>query len=291
MLTELLSIVAPIYVCAGLGFLWARSGRAYDTALVTDLITLIGAPCLVFSSLVSLAIDPGAMLEMAGATLAALVCFAAVGAVVLHFAGLPRTTYLSPIVFANAGNMGLPVALFAFGEEGLALGACFFAVNALVHFTVGQWFWSGRASFGQLARTPLAYAAVAAAAVLAFGLPVPEWIVDTTRLLGGFTIPMMQLTLGVSLGRFAAGRLPRGLALSLLRIGMGFAIGVGLAALLGLEGAARGVFIVDCAMPVAVFNYMLAEQYGRDPAEVAGLVVLSTLVSFASVPLVLAYVL
>ncbi len=64
-----------------------------------------------------------------------------------------------------------------------------------------------------------------------------------------------------------------------------------LAALFGLEGVPRGVFILDCSMPAAVFNYMLAEKYGRTPSEVAGLVVLSTLISFLTVPLVLAWVL
>ena len=65
---------------------------------------------------------------------------------------------------------------------------------------------------------------------------------------------------------------------------MGFGVGLALASLFGLEGTARGVLILDCAMPAAVFNYMMAERYGRSPSEVASVVVLSTLLSFATLP-------
>jgi predicted permease len=290
-LAELLSIVAPVYICAGLGYGWARLGRRYDTELVTELITDIGAPCLVFSSLVSIAVAPQAMAQMVWATLAALLCFAAIGAVVLRLAGLPHNSFLPPMVFGNTGNMGLPICLFAFGEEGLALGVCYFATTAISHFTAGQWLWSGRVSFTQLLRTPLAWSAVLAAGVLVSGASLPEWVHNTTGLIGDFTIPLMQFTLGVSLGQLELGRVPRGVALATLRLGMGFGVGVALAALLGLQGVSRGVFILDSAMPVAVFNYMLAERYGRTPGEVAGVVVLSTLISFATIPLILAWIL
>lgn len=291
MSAELFGIVAPIYLIAGLGFLWAKLGRPYDTGLVTELITNIGAPSLVFSSLVGLDVASEAMAEMLGATLAALVCFAAIGSLLLRIMGLAPTTYLAPLTFGNSGNMGLPICLFAFGETGLALGVVFFATTALTHFTAGQWLWSGKVSFGQLLRTPLAYASIAAVVVVATETPMPAWLINTTELLGQFTIPLMQFTLGVSLGRFALGRVSRVLPVSALRIGMGFGVGVALASLLGLEGIARAVFIVDCSMPVAVFNYMLAERYGRTPSDVAGLVVLSTLLSFVTLPLILAWVL
>lgn len=291
MLGELLGIVVPVYLCAAVGFFWARSGRPYDTALITDLITTVGAPCLVFSSLVTLNVGPGEMTQMVGAALLALVCFAGIAAAILWATGLSLRSYLAPMIFGNSGNMGLPLCLFAFGEPGLALGACFFATTAITHFTAGQWIWNGSASFRLLFRTPLAWAALAAAAVIATDATVPAWGLNTTKLLGSFTIPLMQLTLGASLARLGVSHFPRTLALASLRIGMGFAIGVLLSWALGLEGVASGVFILNCSMPVAVFNYLLAERYGRSPEDIAALVVLSTLLSFATVPLILLWLL
>jgi predicted permease len=291
MLFELLDIMLPIYVCVGLGALWARSGRAYDTPMVTELIMLIGAPCLVFSTLSDLAVDPATMVRLALATVAALGVLAVLGSLLLAGVRLPRHTFLGPLVFMNAGNMGLPLCLFAFGDAGLTLGVTFFAVGALAQFTVGIVLWSGRLKVMEVVRTPLAWAAVLAVRVLVTGTPVPEWLQRTTSTLGGFTSPLMQFTLGVSLAGLRPRRLPRAFGLAVARFGLGLAVGIGLASAFGLEGVAWNVFVLDCAMPVAVFNYLLAQRYGRSPEDVAGLVVVSTLLSFLTVPALLAWLL
>ncbi len=291
MILDLLSIIAPLFVCSGLGFVWSRAGGRYDQELVTSLIMNFGAPCLVFSQLVALEVEGALIARIAGGALAAMLGFALVGAVVLRAARLPIHTFLGPLVFCNAGNMGLPLCLFAFGSEGLALETCFFAMMSFMHFTAGVWIWSGRLSLGELLRMPLSYAAALAVWVLVSGWQVPVWIRNTTELLGGLTIPLMLLTLGVSLSGMHLGRLPRTLALSLLRLGMGFGVGVGLSALLELDGLARKVFIVECSMPVAVFNYIFALRYRRAAEDVASLVLVSTLLAFALMPFLLAWLL
>ena len=134
-------------------------------------------------------------------------------------------------------------------------------MGSFLQFTLGLAIWSGGTSFATLARTPLLWAVVAAVLVLGLGLPVPTWLLNTTQLVGDVSIPLMLLTLGVSLAELDVARLPLSVALSLLRLGMGTAVGFGVAALLGLEGIARAVLILQCSMPVAVFNYLLAEQY------------------------------
>ena len=287
MLAQLLSIVLPVYLCAGLGYFWVRSGRRYDTAFVTDLVMMVGAPCLTFSSLIRVGLDLDRLLGMAGAVVLATSCLALLGAGALRLMGAPLSTFLAPISFGNTGNMGIPICYFAFGDEGLALGVCFYATTALLQFTVGQWFWSGRVSFSQLAREPLAFAALAALGVIAFDVAVPAWLLRTTRLLGDFTIPLMQLTLGVSLARLELARVPRSFVVACLKLGLGACVGYALAAGLGFEGVARGVLILDCAMPVAVINYMFAARYERSPTDVASAIVFSTLLSFLSVPILL----
>jgi len=290
-LSQLVSIVLPVYLCAGLGFMWVRVGRHYDTRFITELVMWIGAPCLTFSSLVGVDLSFGQIAHMAGATVIATACLGIVAALVLRGAGLPLSTFLAPMTFGNTGNMGIPICYFAFGDVGLALGVCFYAATALLHFTIGQWMWSGRVGLGQLARTPLTWATLLAFAVKGGGVPVPEWLMRSTSLLGDFTIPLMQLTLGVSLAQILPSRIPRNLALASLKLGLGAAVGFGVASALGLEGVARGVVVLDCAMPVAVFNYMFASMFDRSPSDVASVVVLSTLLSFATLPLVLTAVL
>jgi len=120
---------------------------------------------------------------------------------------------------------------------------------------------------------------------------VPDWIANTASLIGGLTIPLMLLALGVSLARLRIASLKRSLALSLVRLLGGFALGYGIGWALGLSDAARGVLAIQSAMPVAVFNYLFAQLYRREPAEVAGMIVISTILSFATLPALLLLVL
>jgi predicted permease len=194
-------------------------------------------------------------------------------------------------MFPNAGNMGLPLCLFAFGEEGLTLAIVFFAVFSIAQFTIGVSIAAGDLSLKRLLRMPLPYAVLLSMPFVATQTPAPAWLANTLELVGGLTIPLMLLALGVSLARLQVSSLGRSALLAGLRLGGGVLIGVALGWILDLEPAMRGVFIIQCAMPVAVFNYLFAQLYGRKPEEVAGAIVLSTGVSFLTLPLLLLLVL
>jgi len=291
MLGELLAIIAPLFICAGLGFLWAKRDWPFDTAMVTPLAMNIAVPCLAFSSISTLKVDPAAFGELTLAILVAFSGFMIVGAAVLKVAGLSIRTYLPSLAFPNVGNMGLPLCMFAFGDTGVALGMAWYVIASLGHFTIGIWLVSGSPSPAFLLKTPIIYSLIIAFAFMLTETVPPKWALNTTQLLGNLGIPMMLLTLGVSLARLRVIGLGRGIALSVLRLLMGLAIGVAVAALFGLEGVARGVLILDCAMPVAVFNYIMAERYGRGSSEVASMVVISTALSFATLPLLLLIIL
>lgn len=286
MIAELFSTVAPVFACASLGFLWARLKQPYDTRIVTRLVSMIGAPCLIFSTLVTidgLSLDIG---YMAFAAIVAIAIFALVGSVILRISGLPLRTFLAPISFPNAGNMGLPLCLFAFGDEGLALGIGFFAVSATLQLVLGQWLFSVLPTPVPLLKAPIPYAVALGAVLMVLEVNPPVFVTNTTSLLGNFTIPLMMMTLGVSLARMKVVRLRRSFSLSALRLGMGAIVGFALAEAFGFEGVARGVIIIQCTMPVAVFNYLFAQYYERDPEEVASLVVLSSAMAFALMPLI-----
>ncbi len=288
---EIASILAPVFVCAALGWGWVRLGRAYDRDLLSRLLSDVGAPCLIFARLTDVVVDPESMAQMAGIAALAMALFGVVGGIVLRAARLPMNTFLAPVTFGNAGNMGLPLCLFAFGEPGLALGICYFAVSALLQFTVGVWIWTARVSLAELLRTPVAWAITAAVLVLWTGAGVPVWLQNATDLLGGFAIPLMLITLGVSLADLQVATLGRAVGLSVFRLALGFGGGLLFAHLFALDGVARGVLILQCSMPPAVFNYLFASRYQRSPEEVAGIVVVCTLLSFATLPFLLAFLL
>jgi predicted permease len=200
---------------------------------------------------------------------------------------LPLRVYLPALTFPNAGNMGMPLCLFAFGEPGLGLAVMFFATLAVAQFTLGPALAAGRWDPWQALRTPVLHAVALALLLRAAGLDVPRWAANTTSLLGGCAVPLMLVSLGVTLARLRVGGLGRALAMSALRLGLGFCAGLVVAWTLGLEGVARGVVVLESAMPVAVFNYLWAVRHGTAPEEVAGMVLGSTALSFATLPLLL----
>jgi len=249
----------------------------------------IGTPCLVFSTLSTLSVSPNNLGLMGTATLSVFVLLGLIGAAIVRIAKLPIRGYLPPIMFPNMGNMGLPICFFAFGKPGLALAIIAFAVYCLCTFSFGLWLYSGAVSPVQLFRLPIIYSVILAVILLLSGVSVPGWVLKTTELLGNFAIPMMLFTLGVSLSGFSVTKLNRAVLLSVLRLGMGFGIGILVSFLFGLTGIARGVVVLQSSMPVAIFNYLFAERYNRNPRETAELVVISTVMSLVALPLILHY--
>ena len=291
MLSDLFSIIAPVFICAGIGFTWIKLGQPYDVNFVTLLVTNIGVPCLVFYSLTNTDLHPGAFESMAFMSVAVIATSGILAVLVLNAFGIEKKTFLSSLMFSNCGNMGLPLCLLAFGEPGLVLAIVFFTISAIAQFTIGITITSGTMSVIGLFKIPILYAVILAMVFLSLNLEPLEFIANTTRILGGMCIPLMLITLGVSLVRLRIAALCRSTIFSLLRLVFGFGVGVGLTELLGIEGLEQDVLIVQSAMPVAVFNYLFAQRYKRAPEEVAGMVAISTAISFITLPALMWYVL
>lgn len=287
MLLQLIAIVAPVFGAVAVGYLWARFDRPFDVATVTHLVMYVGTPCLLLGTFNDARLSPEAFGAMALATLLCFLAMAVLGVAVLKLAGLELRAFLPAMLFPNSGNMGLSLCLFTFGEPGLALAIVTFAMTATGHFTVGAALSRGTLEPKGLLGMPLIYAVALGLALVLFDVSLPEPLGRTFKLLGGLTIPLMLIALGVSLSRLRPRRLPFAAALSLLRIVGGCAIALAVGALLDLAPLQRGVLVMQYAMPVAVYAYLFAERYDRQPAEVAGLVVVSTALSLPAVPLII----
>lgn len=290
MIAEITAVMAPVFFCAALGYVWARSGWAWDNDMATRLIAAIGTPCLVLTILPGVDPSESTFQQLSAATVAAIAVWGILGVIALKLFRLRYSTYLPSVMFPNTGNMGASLSLFAFGREGLALAIVFMSTTMFFHFSAGIAIAAGGLSLKRLARTPILHAVAISLVMIAFGWELPKWAYNTVELIGGLTFPMMLIALGVSLSALRPSNLWRSLFISVPRLAVGFGVGLALAELLEFEGAARGVLILECSMPPAVFNYLLAEQYGTGPEEVAGLVLVSTVLSFLSLPLLLAFV-
>ena len=283
-----LEIVAPVFLLAAIGFLWVKLGFEYRIEFVTRLAMTLGVPALIFTALVRAQIEPAAIAALSLATLAAYGLVTVLMALVTWTFSLSARTYLAPLIFGNTGNLGLPLALFAFGQEGLGLAVVVFAVMAMLSFTFGIWLVSGGGSPLAMFREPLVWATLAGGLFLWQGWETPLFLTNTLELVGQLAIPLMLITLGVAVARLRASGAARAIMLSLVKLSICAAGAAVVARWFALPPVAFAVLVIQVATPVAVTSYLLAEKYGADAEEVAGLVVVSTLVSVVALPLLLA---
>ena len=287
MFVELFAVMAPVLIVAGIGYGWARSGQPYPTDFVTRLVLNVSTPCLVLSTLSRAEVDLGVFGQMALACVIISALMALIGWGLSRAIGTDPRVLVPAYMFPNTGNMGLPISLYAFGEPGLALAVAFFVVLSVGHFSVGLMLSGAAQSWRRLLLNPVIISLCVALMVLLLDLQLPRWIDNTVGLLGAMSIPMMLLTLGVSLASIRPRQVGRGMWLGGLRMLCGAAIGWAMALALGLPPLAQAVLVMQSAMPVAVFNYLFAVRAGRSPETVASLVICSTLLSFLLIPLLL----
>ncbi|MGL4496045.1 MAG: AEC family transporter [Beijerinckiaceae bacterium] len=283
----LTAVVVPILATVAIGYFWAQRGYRLDSKELTALIGDIATPCLIVHTFQSTKLPFEAFAQVAVAAASAIVLFALSGALLLTLLGLRLRTFLPSLSFPNAGNLGLPVALYAFGPEGLGYAIAFFATSAMANFTLGQAISAGSANWRGLLRTPILYAVIVGVGLSYGGITLPQWLGATLALIGGMTVPLMLLMLGSSLSLLRIASFPRAALVTCIRFGLGITGGLLVTSLLGMTGIMRAVFILQCANPVAVYNYLFAQRWNNEPEQVAGVVVLSTFVSLATVPLLL----
>ncbi|MEQ3725339.1 AEC family transporter [Alcanivorax sp.] len=287
MLATLWSIIAPVLLCAGLGFFWSRAGKPFDTQMVTSLVVTVTTPCLIVATLGKTDLDMAALTQIGALALTVLVLTLLISALVIRLSRQRFRVFLPSLVFANTGNMGIPLCMLAFGDTGLALALAWMMLYSVAQFSLGLAVVSGQRLSPSLLRHPILLSVFLAIALVALDIQLPEWLFNSVKLIGDVTIPLMLITLGVSLSQLRIRLLGTGALFAALRLLIGFAVGMTVVTALELEGPLRGVVLIESCMPVAVFNYLLAKAYNQGAEEVAAMVVISTLLAFLLLPFLL----
>jgi predicted permease len=283
MIERLLGIILPVFSIILLGYLYARRVKP-DMAMVNRISMEVLAPALVFSALASKDFDIAAnkllMLGSVGVVLGS-------GLLAWPYARLLHTdprTFVPPMMFNNCGNMGLPLAVLAYGTAGFAPMVALFTISNLLHFTLGVWIVDHHARFGNLLRNPIVIATILGFAFAVVHPPIPEWLTVAIKLVGDALIPMMLLSLGVRLYEVRWDDWRLGIVGGLVCPLTGLAIAALLAPWLGLDRMQQGLLILFGCLPPAVLNFMVAEQFRQEPAKVASIVVIGNILSIVFVP-------
>ena len=287
---QVFEIVFPIFAIVLLGYLYARR-HGPDMASANRLNLDIFTPALIFSVLSGEGFELGRYAELAGAALLVVLGSGVVAWPFARLLGYQSKMFLPPMMFNNSGNMGLPLALFAFGEQALPAAMILFLVENTLHFTVGNAMLTGHLNPLKLLRMPMLQATLAGIVVAVWQLRIPAPLHEAIDLLGQIAIPLMLFALGVRM---------TGVDLSDWRIGVAGALLCPLSGLLvawlvtrfiALPGIQSEQLLVFAVLPPAVLNFMLAERYQIEPRKVASIVLLGNAASLLVLPAALFFLL
>lgn len=281
---QMIEIMGPITIIVLIGFLMGRSSVGFETRSLSSVIILVATPSLIFHTLTSLHVRPDTLQVMSGAALLCIALAGVMGVVALRAVGRPLRSFLPPLMLPNSGNLGLPLVLLAFGPEGFQLGVAYFFVVSLVQHSVGMSLYAGSVKLAVMLRQPLLYAVAAVLVVTWTNLTVPTVILTTTEMLGGMMIPSMLVLLGASLATLQVSDLRPALFIAFARLGIGIVSALIVIWVFDFEGIRAGTVFLLASMPTAIVNYVYAERYQQNPRQVAGSIVVSTLLTFLCLP-------
>ena len=290
MLIRILEVMIPVIVVAGLGYLYSLRYRT-DLAAINAISVNVFLPALVFTVMSSQDFD---LTRSPGLAIAAAAVFFGSGLIawpIANFLKYDVRTFVPPMMFNNCGNLGLPLALLAFGDSGLAPAIVLLIVTNLLYFSFGIYIVDQQVHWRSVLLSPPILASVAGLVVSLWGVPVPTMIATPIAMLGDALIPVMLFALGIRLVDVNLDDWKIGLIAAVLCPLTALVVALGIQPLLQLPDDQFRQLLLYCALPPAVLVYLVAEQYQQEPQKVAAIVGFGNIAAIIIVPAMLPFVL
>ena len=286
---KLFEVLFPVFFIVGIGYYLGKKNPKIDTTFISNFAANIGSPAIVIYSCNAANISFDTFSSYFWYYLIAIIGFFLVG---VSFLFVQKTKdiirELPPFIMPNTGNMGLPICLFAYGTQGLGVAAAISALIILCHFTLGVFLADRKFNFEVISKSPAFYSVIIAVGLLYFNIELPVFVENTTLLLTYATIFLILMSLGIALTRLKVFSFKKAFISSIGRVIIGPIIGYLLIIYFNLEGFAAGVLLIQCSMPSAILNYLVGSIYSPKKIvdNVASMIVVSTLMSFVTIPIV-----
>lgn len=289
--------ILPILLLGGAGFMLGKIMHV-DPRSLGRVVFYVFSPVLIFDLLVKNQLQWSEAASVIGFTVTIVLFMGLLAFLLGSFLKLERPALVAVVIttmFANTGNYGLPLVAFAFGETALSYAGVYFITTTFMFYTIGVVIASlGHMNLKEavvgLLKLPTLYAVLVAALVIQLGITIPAPISRAVELAAGGTIPLMLVLLGVQMTDVELTGNRRALSLSVgLRLFAAPLIGLGLAALFGIQGFARQGAVTQASMPSMVSATVLAAEYNLDSKLIAAVVFVSTLLSPLTLTLLLVF--
>ena len=290
MIYQIFGIIFPVVAIVLVGYFYATKFQPnMETANTININIFL--PALMFSVLSkeSFQIQNYQILALSGVIV--ILGSGILAWIVAKALGINIKTFVPPMMFNNTGNIGLPLAVLAFGEVALGAAVVLFVIEMLLHFTFGAYILSKNTNFMSIFGSPILIATLAGLSVniIDFELWLP--ITQMIDLLGQAAIPLLLFTLGTRLIGINFGDWKLGVLGSFLCPLSGLVVILIVVQFFELEHLHYQQLILFSVLPPAVLNHMMAEKYQQQPETVASIVMIGNIGSLIVLPMALYYVL
>ncbi|MFK5985143.1 MAG: AEC family transporter [Pseudomonadota bacterium] len=290
MFQQIVNIIFPIFAIVAIGFFYARKHEP-DMAAANQINLHIFIPALIFHVLSGKNFH---LQEFSNLALAATIIVLGSGLLAWPIAKILKydiKTFVPPMMFSNSGNMGLPLALFAFGEQALPAAVILFIIENTLHFSVGMKILDFKTAISSILRIPMVLATVAGITFSLTDFILPGMVGISIEMLGQVAIPLMLFSLGVRLTAVDLNDWKIGVIGAIICPLTGIIVLLAMSPFLELPKLQFGLLVIYAVLPPAVLNFMVAEKYKQEPSKVASIVMLGNLASLLFIPIALFYVL
>ena len=196
LLGRLVGVFFPIFAIVGVGFWYGRKHKP-EMAAANRINMDIFIPAVVFAAMAGKSFDVQAYVPLAAAAFVLLAVCGAIAWGVAHLLGVQAKTLAPPMMFNNSGNIGLPLAMLAWGEAAMPAAVIMFVVENIFHFTFGARLLDPKARVLTLWRMPVVFASFAGVAVALLKIELWQPALTGIKMLGDISIPLMLFSLGV----------------------------------------------------------------------------------------------
>ena len=291
---KLIEVLFPVFFVVGIGYYLGKKKPDFDNSFITTFASNVGTPAMVIYSITSTGITFEQYTNYFIYYLIAIAGFGLTGIIILYLLKTKDIIREIPVfLLPNNGNMGIPICLFAYGSQGLGIAASISSLIILLHFTLGVFLADRKFDFNILIKNPPFYAIIFSVTFIYFELEMPKAIINLTELLTYTAIVLILMSLGIALTKLKVFSFTNSIIASIGRVIIGPVIGFLIIIFFDLSGFGAGVILIQSAMPSAILNYLIGSMYS--PKEIvdniASTIVVSTLMSFITVPIVVFFAL
>ena len=287
---RLLVILFPIFGIVAAGYFYARQHKP-EMAVANRLNMDVFVPALVFAAMAGKSFDLVAYGPLALGGFLVLASCGLLAWPIARLIGVQPKTLVPPMLFNNSGNIGLPLAVLAWGEAALPAAVILFMVENTLHFSFGARLLDPKTRLLTLWRVPVVFAAIAGLTVAMLKIPIWLPLLIAIKMLGDVSVPLLLFSLGVRMTNVSFHEWKVATGSAILRPLAGMLSAAGVIQLLGLQGREAAMLLVFGALPPAVLNFLFAERYNQEPERVASIVLIGNLAALLFLPLALAWVL